>query len=242
MVILSVLIPAFNEEKTIEKVLRAVAAQSISGVQIETIVINDASTDSTQQVLEACPELYSRVVRLGKNAGKGAALIAGLRIASGDYVLVQDADLEYSPNEYRTLLKPVLDFDAELVIGSRFLAPTWTRINYFWHKVGNSIITLSFNILNNATFTDVYSGYIVFKRSLLSPDELKCLRWDQQAEILSKIYSRTSCIYEVAINYNGRTYDEGKKIRAHHAISVLWTILRERLVLLIGNLPFLQGK
>jgi len=145
-------------------------------------------------------------------------------------VLVQDADLEYSPNEYRTLLKPVLDFDAELVIGSRFLAPTWTRVNYFWHKVGNRIITWSFNILNNSTFTDIYSGYILFKRDLLSPDELKCFRWDQQAEILSKIYKRTDCIYEVAINYNGRTYEEGKKIRAHHAISVLWTILRERLM------------
>jgi glycosyltransferase involved in cell wall biosynthesis len=230
MVKLSVLIPAFNEEKTIEKVLRAIAEQTISGVQIETIVINDASTDRTQQVLEAYPELYLRVVVLEKNAGKGAAIIAGLRIASGDYVLVQDADLEYSPNEYGTLLKPVLDFDAELVIGSRFLAPTWTRVNYFWHKVGNRIITWSFNILNNSTFTDIYSGYILFKRGLVSPDELNCFRWDQQAEILSKIYNRTTCIYEVAINYNGRTYDEGKKIRAHHAISVLWTILRERLM------------
>ncbi len=177
MTTLSVLIPAFNEEKTIRQVLTAVAAQKVSGVEIEVVVINDASTDGTSAVLKECGLLYSRLVTFEQNRGKGAAVIAGLRAATGDYVVVQDADLEYSPEEYVKLVKPVLNFGADLVIGSRFLAPTWTRVNYFWHKVGNYLITLIFNLFNNTTFTDVYSGYILFRRSLINPDELKCMRW-----------------------------------------------------------------
>jgi len=235
MICVSVLVPAFNEEKTILTVLRAIAEQCIDGVEIELIVINDASVDRTQHLIEEHPELYSKAISLDKNSGKGAAIIAGLTVATGDYVLIQDADLEYSPNEYHNLLMPIIDFEAELVIGSRFLAPTWTRVHYFWHKVGNYIITLTFNILNNSTFTDIYSGHIIFKRSLLSPEELKCFKWNQQAEILSKIYPRTKRTYELAITYHGRTYAEGKKIRAHHALSVLWTIFYERFLRLIDS-------
>ena len=172
--------------------------------------------------------MYHEFISLPRNGGKGAAVIAGLRAATGDYVLVQDADLEYNPDEYTGLLKPVLDFGAELVMGSRFLAPPWTRVNYFWHKVGNHVITLLFNLLNNTTFTDVYSGFIVFRRSLVSPDELKRLGWDQQAEILSRLCARARYVYEVPISYHGRSYDEGKKIRAVHALPVMWTIVRER--------------
>ncbi|HEY2338038.1 MAG TPA: hypothetical protein VGI18_11795, partial [Burkholderiales bacterium] len=126
-------------------------------------------------------------------------------------------------------LKPVRDFGAELVMGSRFLAPPWTRVNYFWHLIGNRLITLLFNVLNNTTFTDLYSGYILFRRGLVSPDELRRLGWDQQAEILSRICARARVLYEVPISYHGRSYEEGKKIRAHHAISVLRTIVTERL-------------
>jgi glycosyltransferase involved in cell wall biosynthesis len=228
MITLSVLIPAYNEEGTIKQVLTAVSSQRVPGVTFEVIVVNDASTDRTAEVIKECAGLYRMFVSLPQNGGKGAAVIAGLRAATGDYVLVQDADLEYNPNEYAALLKPVLDFGAEVVMGSRFIAPPWTRVNYFWHKVGNVTITLLFNVLNNTTFTDVYSGYLLFRRSLVSPDELKRPGWDQQAEILSRICARSRVLYEVPISYHGRTYEEGKKIRAHHAISVIWTMMRER--------------
>ena len=228
MTVLSVVIPAYNEEKSIRQVLTAVSNQKIAGVTLQVIVVNDASTDRTAEVVTECGGMYHEFISLPRNGGKGAAVIAGLRAASGDYVLVQDADLEYNPDEYAGLLKPVLDFGAELVMGSRFLAPPWTRVNYFWHMIGNRVITLLFNVLNNTTFTDVYSGYIVFRRSLVSPDELKRLGWDQQSEILSRVCARARYIYEVPISYHGRSYDEGKKIRAIHALPVMWTMVRER--------------
>ena len=234
MTVLSVVIPAYNEEGSIRQVLSAVSAQRIPGVALQVIVVNDASTDRTAQVVKECAGMYQEFISLPRNAGKGAAVIAGLRAATGDYVLVQDADLEYNPDEYAGLLKPVLDFGAELVMGSRSLAPPWTRVNYFWHMVGNRVITLLFNVLNNTTFTDVYSGFIVFRRALVSPDELRRLGWDQQAEILSRICARSRVLYEVPISYHGRTYEEGKKIRAHHAIAVIWTMVRERFARLVA--------
>jgi len=229
MITLSILIPAFNEEGSIKQVLTAVSAQRIPGVELQVIVVNDASTDRTEALVKERAGMYQEFISLPRNGGKGAAVIAGLRAATGDYVLIQDADLEYNPDEYAGLLKPVLDFGAELVMGSRFLAPPWTRVNYFWHMVGNRVITLLFNLLNNTTFTDVYSGFIVFRRSLVSPDELKRLGWDQQSEILSRVCARARYIYEVPISYHGRSYDEGKKIRAVHALPVMWTMVRERL-------------
>ena len=234
MITLSILIPAFNEEDSIKQVLTAVSAQRIPGVELQVIVVNDASTDRTEALVKECAGMYQEFISLPRNGGKGAAVIAGLRAATGDYVLVQDADLEYNPDEYAGLLKPVLDFGAELVMGSRFLAPPWTRVNYFWHMVGNRVITLLFNVLNNTTFTDVYSGFIVFRRSLVSPDELKRLGWDQQSEILSRVCARARYIYEVPISYHGRSYEEGKKIRAVHALPVMWTMVRERLARLFA--------
>jgi glycosyltransferase involved in cell wall biosynthesis len=234
MTVLSVVIPAYNEEKSIKRVLTEVSGQRIAGLTLEVIVVNDASTDRTAEVVKECAGMYREFISLPRNGGKGAAVIAGLRAATGDYVLVQDADLEYNPQEYAGLLRPVFEFGAELVMGSRFLAPPWTRVNYFWHMVGNRVITLLFNLLNNTTFTDVYSGFIVFRRSLVSPDELKRLGWDQQAEILSRVCARARYIYEVPISYHGRSYDEGKKIRAMHALPVMWTMVRERLMRLFA--------
>ena len=229
MIRVSVLIPAYNEEQTILPILELVRAQRIDGVTFEVIVVNDASTDATLARLQTRPDLYDRVITHEKNSGKGAAVRTALRTATGDYVLFQDADLEYDPAEYAKLLLPVQRFDADLVVGSRFLAPLYTRVHYLWHKVGNKTITTVFNVLFNTTFTDLYTCYILFRRSLLAPDDLKTDGWEQQAEILALVVSRSRTHYEVPIAYHGRTYEQGKKIRARHALDVLGTILWMRL-------------
>ncbi len=229
MIKLSVLIPAFNEEATAIELLETVRDQSIDGVSIEMVVVDDGSTDRTAELVESHPNLYDQFVKLPKNLGKGGAVKAGLEVVTGDYVLFQDADLEYDPNEYAALLKPVLRFDADIVVGSRIIAPEFTRVHYFWHKVGNQLITLAFNLFNNTTFTDIYSCYLMYRRDLLEPATLVSDGWDQHAEILSRIVRRAEVIYEVPISYHGRSYAEGKKIRGTDAISVVWMIFKRRL-------------
>jgi len=226
----SVIMPAYNEEGTIVSVLESVGAQKVDGVEFEVVVVDDGSRDNTVGVLEQQPHLYSKFIKLPQNRGKGAAVKAGLGAATGDYILFQDADLEYNPSDYKTLLFPIQKFGAEVVMGSRLMAPPYTRVSYFWHKVGNRLITLLFNILNNTTFTDVYSCYLMYRRPLLDVDKLQTMGWDQHAEILTKVVRGAKIIYEVPITYQGRTYAEGKKIRAHHVLEVLYTMFRERFV------------
>jgi len=228
MIRVSVIVPAYNEEATIIEILEKVRAQRVEGATFEVIVVNDASKDATLAKLQSRPDLYDTLVTHEKNSGKGAAVKTGLRAATGDYILFQDADLEYDPAEYEKLLLPVLRFDADMVIGSRFLAPLYTRVHYLWHKIGNKTITNMFNVMFNKTFTDLYTCYLMFRRSLVTADELQTLGWEQQAEILCLVVSRSKTHYEVPIAYHGRTYDQGKKIRAHHAFSVMWTIFRMR--------------
>ena len=229
MIKLSVIVPAYNEEKTIIELLKKVKDVEINGVTKEIIVIDDCSIDKTLSLLEKNEILYDVLIKLSKNSGKGEAVRNGLLKASGQYILFQDADLEYDPNDYKKLLEPIIRFDADLVIGSRLIASQLTRVYYFWHKVGNKFITFLFNIVNNTTFTDIYSCYVVFKTNLINPKELSTSGWEQQAEILSKVVSRGRSFYEVPVNYYGRTYEEGKKIRPHNAISVLLTIISKRI-------------
>lgn len=223
----SVIVPTYNEETTILTVLKAVRGQSVAGVTFEIVVVDDGSTDGTGALLESNPRLYDRLVRK-TNGGKGSAVRAGLKEATGDYVLFQDADLEYDPADYAKLLLPVVRFDADAVMGSRFVAPEFTRVYYFWHKIGNSLITLIFNAFHNTTFTDIYSCYLLFRRSLINPDELVSDGWGQHAEILSRVVAHSGSMYEVPISYHGRTYEEGKKIKAYHAVAVIWRILATR--------------
>jgi glycosyltransferase involved in cell wall biosynthesis len=225
----SIIIPAFNEQKTILQILQKVSEQHVEGVQLETVVVDDGSTDRTVELLESHPQLFSRLVKQPRNGGKGAAVRAGLAAATGDYILFQDADLEYDPADYAKLLMPVVRFSADVVMGSRIAAPPCTRVAYFWHKAGNRFLTLMFNVLNNTTFTDTNSGYLVYRKSLIRPEELKANGWEQQAEILSLAVRRGKVYYEVPISYFGRTYEEGKKIRAHHIIAVIKTIVTCRL-------------
>lgn len=225
----SVVVPAYNEEKTIAQVLERVRAQAVPGIEIEIVVVNDGSKDRTREILDARPELYDKVVHQ-PNGGKGAAVKAALAVASGDFVLFQDADLEYDPDDYARLLKPVRDFGADVVMGSRFAAPEYTRVFYFWHKIGNWAITFLFNVLNNTTFSDIYSCYLCYRRSLVDGAALRTAGWEQHAEILSKAVAAGKVFYETPISYHGRTYAEGKKIKAHHIIAVFATIIRERFV------------
>lgn len=229
MIKVSVIVPAYNEAATLETLLQQVRAQNVSGVELEVIVVDDGSSDDTPNILANNPELYTQTDRLSRNQGKGAAVRRGLELATGDFILFQDADLEYDPADYDKLLAPILRFDADIVMGSRLVASPITRVSYFWHRFGNRLLTFIFNIFNNTTFTDIYSCYLVYRRSLVSAQALKTNGWQQHAEILSIAVRGTNRIFEVPVNYYGRTYDEGKKIRAHHAWLVIWTIIRRRL-------------
>ena len=228
MIRVSILIPVYNEEATILDILARGRAQAIDGVAFEVVVVNDASKDRSLERLQSRPDLYDVLVNHPVNGGKGAAVKSGLNKATGDYILFQDADLEYDPAEYANLLLPVLRFEADVVMGSRFLAPKYTRVHYLSHKIGNRLITGVFNVMNNTTFTDIYSCYLMYRRKLINAGELQTEGWQQQAEILGLLARRQSATYEVPISYHGRTYAEGKKIRAYHTLGVLWAIIATR--------------
>jgi len=225
MLKLSIIIPAYNEADTIIDVLTAIAAHPVDGVSYEIIVVDDGSTDGTQAKLAAHSQLYTHLVVLPTNGGKGAAVKAGLGRASGDYVLFQDADFEYDPAEYEKLLTPVKRFQADIVMGSRMSAPPITRVYYFWNKVASKWLTWLFDVRFNVAFTDIFSCYLLYRRSLVMPDELKTTGWEQHAEILTVAVPRAKRIYEVPVSYYGRSYDEGKKIRARHVWPIAATIL-----------------
>lgn len=229
MLTVSVIVPAYNEQATIIKLLTEVREQKVDGVQFEVVVIDDGSTDATGTLLEGNPGLYDKLIRQPKNMGKGAAVLAGLRGSSGEYVLFQDADLEYSPSYYKTLLFPVQAFGADIVMGSRFMATQYVRVQFFWHMIGNKFITTLFNALFDTTFTDIYTCYLLYRRELVDPSELVSRGWEQHAEILCRAVRRAKTLYEVPISYHGRSYEEGKKIKAIHALPVLSTILRCRI-------------
>jgi glycosyltransferase involved in cell wall biosynthesis len=226
----SVIVPAYNEEGTILELLELVSSRQVPGVEFEPIVVDDCSRDGTLKKLESRPDLYAHLISMPSNQGKGGAVIAGLKRATGDFILFQDADLEYHPTEYARMLSPILEHNADIVIGSRISAPPVTRVYYYWHMVGNRLITFLFNILFNTTFTDIYCGLLVFRRKLLDPNTLKTKGWEQQAEILGRIVPRADRIFEIPISYFGRTYAEGKKIHGRHAFAVIGQILIRRFV------------
>lgn len=226
--LISVIVPAYNEAKTIAITLNAIRTVAVPGFEFEVIVIDDGSKDGTLEILKANSDLYSVLIARPKNGGKGAAVLDGLRRATGDYVIFQDADLEYDPAEYAALLMPVRDVGADVVMGSRFLAPRYTRVHYFFHKIGNYVITFLLNLIYNKTFTDIYCCYLLYRRSLLDPDRLRSVGWEQHAEILCHLCQTAENIYEVPVSYRGRTYADGKKIRAKHIIGVIGMIFRKR--------------
>jgi glycosyltransferase involved in cell wall biosynthesis len=228
MITVSIIVPAYNEERTIIALLERVKAQRVDGVEFQILVVDDGSRDRTVALIEARPDLGVNLIRRARNGGKGAAVRDALLAATGDFVLFQDADLEYDPAEYARLLGPVLHHEADVVLGSRLVASPVTRVHYFWNRVGNKGLTLMFNLFHNTTFTDIYTCYVLFRRTLIEPRELRSVGWEQQAEILSLLSRRAKGIFEVPISYFGRTYEEGKKIRAVHALGVAWAIVSVR--------------
>ena len=225
---LSILVPVFNEEKTILSVLKRIHETKISDTDYEIIVINDGSTDNTKTLLENNNDLYTSLINNTRNSGKGFSVKQGLKKVSGEYVIFQDADLEYDPIEFKKFINVCEKFNADVVLGSRFNYSDYTRSHNILNKIGNHILTFVFNLFYNTTFTDIYSCYLCFKRELLEPSQLKTNGFDQHAEILSKAVKKGDRFYEVPISYNGRSHAEGKKIKFYHFFSVILRIFIER--------------
>lgn len=224
----SIIIPCYNEKATIEKIVEAVRAAPIESKEI--IVVDDSSQDGTQIVLkERLSEIVDQIIYHPVNRGKGAALRSGFAAATGDIILVQDADLEYSPEDYPVILEPLISGKADAVFGSRFMGGRPHRVLFFWHMAGNKFLTLLSNMFTNLNLTDVETGYKAFKAPLIRSIQLKENRFGFEPEIIAKLARRGCRIYEVGISYSGRTYREGKKISWKDGFRAVYAILKYNL-------------
>ena len=230
--LLSVVVPAYNEEKNIEIVLhRLHDAKSAYNIPKEIIVIDDCSTDNTKRQVEkfkdAHPDASIMLISHDVNKGKGAALRTGIQKASGDLVIVQDADLEYDPRDYNVLLQPIQEGKADVVYGSRFLGAPH-RVTMFWHLMANRLLTFMTNILYNTILTDMETGYKVFRREVIENIKIRAKRFDFEPEFTAKVLKHNYRIFEVPISFNPRDYSQGKKIGMKDAFEAVWTLLKYR--------------
>jgi glycosyltransferase involved in cell wall biosynthesis len=232
---LSIVIPAYNEGATIHNILNKVKAVNlIQGIQKEVIIVNDCSKDNTEEAIlaykNANPDLPISYYKHEVNQGKGAALHTGISKATGEYVIIQDADLEYDPNEFNLLLQPILDGFADVVYGSRFMGGNPHRILFFWHSIGNKMLTMMSNMLTNLNLTDMETCYKLCRRDVIQNLNLKEKRFGFEPEVTAKLSRVPKVrIYEVGISYYGRTYEEGKKIGWRDGFRAIWCIMKYNL-------------
>jgi len=225
---LSIIIPVYNEEKTIKEIIKRILAVKMPGVVKELVIVDDKSTDGTRKILEEIKKKHPefKVFYHRQNQGKGAAVRTGLKHATGDYLIVQDADLEYDPQDIPRLLKPILEGKAQVVYGSRFTGEH--RNMFFWHMVGNKFLSLVTNVLYNTTLSDMEVCYKLFSRQALRGVGLKENRWGFDPEVTVKFLKKGIRIYEVPISYAGREVKEGKKISWRNGFRILWVLLKYR--------------
>jgi len=232
---LSIVIPVYNEAATIKSLIDKVVEVELKfNIGKELIIVNDGSTDDTEEAILVYQEIHKELEivyqRHEKNKGKGVALHTGIALATGDYVIIQDADLEYDPEEYNDMLKPIIDGFADVVYGSRFMGSNPHRILFFWHSIGNSLLTFMSNMFTNLNLTDMETCYKLFKREHIQSLKLKEKRFGFEPEVTAKISRIPNIrIYEVGISYYGRTYKEGKKIKWKDGVKALYCIFRYNL-------------
>ena len=224
---LSVIIPCYNEINTIKEVILKVKKNPIKSIHI--IIVDDFSTDGTREFLNSLKDESIKVVLQNRNQGKGAAIAKGINFASGDISIIQDADLEYDPNEYEKLINPILANKADVVFGSRFQGAEPHRVVYFWHRLGNGFLTQLSNIMTDINLTDMETCYKAFRTEILKSIDIREKRFGFEPEITAKVARMKCRIYEVGISYFGRTYEEGKKIGWRDGIRAIWCIIKYNL-------------
>jgi len=227
---LSVIMPVYNEERWIKKAISRVLRTKLPKIKMELIVVNDGSTDRTSKVLKTIKNRNIRVINQRKNQGKGAAIRKGLKEITGDVVIIQDADLEYNPSEYKKLFEPFLSMDADVVYGSRFTGEGPHRVLLFWHYVGNLLLTLVSNAFTNLNLTDMETGYKMFTAAVAKKLKVEEDRFGFEPEFTAKISKMGCRVYEVGVSYSGRNYSEGKKIGWKDGMRAMYCILKYNII------------
>ena len=225
MIKLTIIIPVYNEIKTIEKLIKKILKINIKK---QLIIVDDGSSDGTELILKKYKSRIDKLIFHKKNLGKGAAIKSGQKYVSGQYIGIQDADLEYDPSDYDKLILPFLEADADVVYGSRFLGGKYVRLHFFWHYVANKILTLITNIVTNLNMTDMETGYKLFKKKTIESITLKENSFSIEPEITVKLAKKGYSFYEVPISYRGRSYQEGKKITLKDAFIAIYCIIKYR--------------